>query len=51
MKELMALADPPKEASTVKKNEWPVASPLFKAMRHCFKEWATASGVLKIYCF
>ena len=31
MKELMALADPPKEASTVKKNEWPVASPLFKA--------------------
>ena len=31
MKEWMAPADPPKDASTVKKNEWPVASPLLKA--------------------
>ena len=30
MKEWMAQADPPKEANTVKKNEWPVATPLFK---------------------
>ena len=26
----MAQADPPKEASKLKKNEWPVATPLFK---------------------
>ena len=31
MKEWMAQADPPKEANTVKKkNEWLVATPLFK---------------------
>ena len=29
MKESMAQADPPKEVSTDKKNEWPVATPLF----------------------
>ena len=30
MKDCMAQYDPPKEASTVKKNEWPVTTPLFK---------------------
>ena len=30
MKEWIAQADLPKEANTVKKNEWLVATPLFK---------------------
>ena len=30
MKGWMVQADPPKEANALKKNEWPVATPLFK---------------------
>ena len=30
MKELINQADPPKEASMIKKNEWPVDTPFFK---------------------
>ena len=30
VKEWMVQADPPKEANAVKKNEWLVATPLFK---------------------
>ena len=30
MKKWMAHGDPPNEVSTVIKNEWPVATPLFK---------------------
>ena len=30
MNEWMAQGDPPKEVNVVKKNEWPVATPLFK---------------------
>ena len=51
MKELIAQADPPKETITVK--EMNGQSILFSSNKttHYFKEWTTASCVLKkIYC-
>ena len=49
MKEWMAQADPPKEASTVKNGQLLLLSS--NKMTHYFKEWTTISGVLKkIYC-
>ena len=48
----MTHADPPKEASTVKKmNELFLIHFSSNKMTYYFKEWTTASGLLKkIYC-
>ena len=41
----------PKRSQYGQNNEWPVANILFKEWTHYFKEWTTASGVLKkLYC-
>ena len=51
MKELMAQADPPKEASTVKKMNGRSLLLSSNKMTHYFKEQTNISGVLKkIYC-
>ena len=51
MKEWMAQADPPKEASTVKKMNGQLLLLSSNKMTHYFKEWTTSSVILKkIYC-
>ena len=51
MTEWMSQADPPKEASTVKKMNGRSLLLSSNKMTHYFKEWTTPSGVLKkIYC-
>ena len=47
MKEWMAQADPPKEASTVKKINCRLLLLFSSIMTHYFKEWMTPSGALK----
>ena len=47
MKEWMAQADPPKEDCAVKKMNGRLLLLLSNKMTHYFKEWTTASGVLK----
>ena len=51
MKEWMAQADSPKEASTVKKMNVQSLLLSSKQMTHCFKEWTTPSGVLSLQRF
>ena len=51
MKEQMTPADPPEEASTVKKMNGRSLLPSLNKMTSYFKDWKTPSGVLKnIYC-
>ena len=51
MKEWMVQSNPPKEASTVRKINGRSLLLSSNKMTHYFKEWATASSVLKkIYC-
>ena len=47
MTEWMSQADPPKEASTVKKMNGRSLLLSSNKMTHYFKEWTTPSGVLK----
>ena len=47
MKELIAQGDPPKEANTVKKMNGQLILLSSDKTTHYFKEWATASCILK----